>query len=56
MGMRERAFLAILEHNENIVKRKQATTQKGVFYCVVRALYTKMFFKPDLVSHMVIQV
>ncbi|KAK0140466.1 hypothetical protein N1851_022563 [Merluccius polli] len=27
MGMRERAHLAILEHNENMVKRKQATTK-----------------------------
>ncbi|KAJ8011920.1 hypothetical protein DPEC_G00063320 [Dallia pectoralis] len=28
-GMRERCQLAILEHNENIVKRKQATTTTG---------------------------
>ncbi|XP_030216455.1 uncharacterized protein LOC115546824 [Gadus morhua] len=28
-GMRERCYLAILEHNENIVKRKQATTMTG---------------------------
>ncbi|KAL0973588.1 hypothetical protein UPYG_G00206540 [Umbra pygmaea] len=28
-GMRERCHLAILEHNENIVKRKQATTKTG---------------------------
>ena len=31
MGMKERAHLAILDHNENIVKRKQATTLTGVF-------------------------
>ena len=29
-GMRERGHLACLEHNENIVKRKQATTKTGV--------------------------
>ncbi|XP_078114585.1 uncharacterized protein LOC144523128 [Sander vitreus] len=28
-GLRERCHLAILEHNENIVKRKQATTKTG---------------------------
>ncbi|KAG1932752.1 hypothetical protein F2P79_020905 [Pimephales promelas] len=28
-GMRERAYLAILDHNENIIKRKQGTTVKG---------------------------
>lgn len=31
MGMKERAHLAIMEHNENIVKRSQATTSTGVF-------------------------
>ena len=29
-GMRERGHLACLEHNENFVKRKQATTKTGV--------------------------
>ncbi|CAM4529777.1 unnamed protein product [Leuciscus chuanchicus] len=28
-GMRERSYLAILDHNENIIKRKQATTVTG---------------------------
>ncbi|XP_051965218.1 uncharacterized protein LOC127631208 [Xyrauchen texanus] len=28
-GMKERCYLAILEHNENIVKRKQDTTKTG---------------------------
>ena len=31
MGMKERAHLAVMEHNENIVKRSQATTSTGMF-------------------------
>lgn len=38
MGMRERIHLATFEHNENTVKRKQATNKTGVFWCVVRAV------------------
>ena len=33
-GMRERRYLAILEHNENIVKRKQDSTVT-VYYHVL---------------------
>ncbi|KAF1385407.1 hypothetical protein PFLUV_G00107440 [Perca fluviatilis] len=38
-GMRERCHLAILEHSENIVKRKQATTKTG------QARFSQVFCK-----------
>lgn len=39
-GMRERAYLAIMEHNENIVAREQATTTTGVFSCTLNTKIT----------------
>ena len=41
-GMKERAYLAIMDHNENIVAREQATTATGVFSCTLNTKITKM--------------
>ncbi|KAK0150406.1 hypothetical protein N1851_008491 [Merluccius polli] len=34
MGMKEQGQLTILEHNENIVKRQQATTSTRYYICI----------------------
>ncbi len=50
MGMRERADLTILEHNENIIKSKQATTKIGMLWCVVKVSQFLLFFQYSLFS------